>query len=279
MLITGCSTGIGEYVAQALAQEGWQVFASARQMADVERLRAQGLNALWLDVDSTESITQAVEQVLTATQGRLYALFNNAGFGQPGAVEDLPRVALREQFETNLFGAIELTNQLLPAMRRNGTGRLLFNSSVLGFAAMPYRGAYNASKFAMEGMVDTLRLELRGTGIWPVLIEPGPITSRFRANAEARFHRHINAEASAHYDVYAAMQARLAKPGPASPFTLGPEAVQAVVRRALLAHKPAARYRVTTPTHLFAWAKRLLPTALLDWLLIAGAGEEARKLR
>ena len=271
ILITGCSSGIGLCVAKGLQQRGWRVFASARKPDDVAELRQAGLEALQLDVDDSESIRQAMAVVLQATGGTLDALFNNAGYGQPGAVEDVPRAALRAQFETNLFGAWELTNCVIPLMRRQGHGRILFNSSVLGFAAMPYRGAYNASKFAMEGLADTLRQELHGSGIEVVLIEPGPILSRFRANAALQFRRFIDPEASFHRAAYAAMQARLDKAGPAAAFTLPPEAVLDATIHALEARRPRARYRVTTPTRLFAVAKRLLPTRWLDSLLRAAS--------
>ncbi len=277
ILITGCSSGIGLCVAKGLQQRGWRVFASARQAADVATLQAAGLEALHLDVDDSLSIQAAVACVAARTGGRLDALFNNAGYGQPGAVEDIPREALRAQFETNLFGAWELTNAVLPLMRKQGAGRILFNSSVLGFAAMPFRGAYNASKFAMEGMVDTLRLELAGTGIDVTLIEPGPIISRFRANAATQFHKYITATSSVHHQAYAAMQARLEKVGPAAPFTLPPEAVLQAVIHALDSRRPRARYRVTTPTKLFAVAKRLLSTRLLDKLMLLSVRDERQR--
>ncbi|MGE8357452.1 MAG: SDR family NAD(P)-dependent oxidoreductase, partial [Microvirgula sp.] len=191
ILITGCSSGIGLATATLLHQQGWRVFASARKQQDVDTLLTSFPDALLLDVDSSDSIRAAVSHIERETGGRLDALFNNAGFGQPGAVEDVPRAALRAQFETNLFGAWELTAAVLPLMRRQGQGRILFNSSVLGFAAMRWRGAYNASKFAMEGLADTLRLELDGSGIEVSLIEPGPIVSRFRPNALAHLHANI----------------------------------------------------------------------------------------
>lgn len=250
------------------------MFATARQADDVASLSAEGLNALQLDVSDDTSIRQCVDKVLTQTGGRLDALFNNAGFGVPGAVEDLGREAMRFQFETNVFGSLALTNAVLPVMRRQGRGRILFNSSVLGFAAMPYRGAYNASKFALEGLVDTLRLELEGSDIHAALIEPGPITSRFRANAQLQFDRWIDDASSVHQPAYRAMRERLAKPGPAAPFTLPPEAVLAAVIAALDADRPAARYRVTVPTHLFWWLKHLLPTRLLDLVLLRASGDE-----
>ncbi len=268
ILITGCSSGIGLDVARGLQQQGWRVFASARRAEDVARLQADGFaDALLLDVDDSASIRQALDEVLRRSGDRLEALFNNAGYGQPGAAEDISRPAMRAQFETNLFGAWELTNAVLPVMRRQGGGRILFNSSVLGFAAMKYRGAYNASKYAMEGLCDTLRLELAGTGIHVSLIEPGPIESRFRPNALQKFLANVDIDASAHRDSYQKQLVRLKKEGHAAPFTLPGTAVLAVVEKALAAPRPAARYRVTTPTKVFWYLKRLLPTRWLDWVL------------
>lgn len=267
ILITGCSSGIGLVVAQGLAAKGWRVFATARKAEDVSRLQQLGLEALPLDVDDSASIHDAVAEVLRRTGGTLDALFNNAGYGQPGAAEDVPRHAMRAQFETNLFGAWELMNAVLPVMRRQGHGRVLFNSSVLGFAAMKYRGAYNASKYAMEGLCDTLRLELAGSGIHVSLIEPGPIESRFRPNALAKFLANIDIAHSAQRTSYEKQLLRLKKEGHAAPFTLPATAVLAKVEWALLAARPAARYRVTFPTHLFWWLKRLLPTRWLDAVL------------
>lgn len=267
ILITGCSSGIGHFCARGLKAHGYRVFASARNQADVERLQAEGLEAVRLDLDHPESIDAALEQVLAATSGRLYALFNNGGYGQPGAVEDLSREMIRAQFETNVFGGLELTNKVIPIMRKQGFGRIIQNGSLLGLVALPYRGAYNASKYALEGLFDTLRLELAGTGIQVSLIEPGPIESRFRANAFAIYKRTIDVEHSAHRKVYEALEKRLTKQGPAAPFTLGPEAVLKKLLHALESDTAKARYYVTLPTWLFAIARRVLPAAGLDWLL------------
>ena len=264
ILITGCSSGIGLCAAEGLQARGYCVFATARKAADVEMLAAKGLEALQLDVADSASIQSALAQILERTGGTLDALFNNAGYGQPGAVEDLTRAVLREQFETNLFGMIELTNRVIPVMRRQGHGRIVQNSSILGYIVLAYRGAYNASKFAIEGITDTLRLELRGSGIHVSLIEPGPIKSHFRANAFAAYERNIDTEGSAHHAQYTAMVRRLQKPGPAAPFTLGPEAVLKKLIHALESPRPHARYLVTKPAYFFACAKRLLPTAWLD---------------
>jgi NAD(P)-dependent dehydrogenase (short-subunit alcohol dehydrogenase family) len=267
ILITGCSSGIGLCCAQGLRERGYRVFATARKSEDVAKLRALGFEAYPLDLTDSASIRAAVEQVLEATGGELYALFNNGAYGQPGAVEDLRREVLREQFETNLFGTHELTNLVIPVMRRQGYGRIVQNSSVLGFAAMAFRGAYNASKYALEGLSDTLRLELRGSGVYVSLIEPGPILSRFRDNSLAAYKRTINPETSFHREKYRAIVARLEKEGPAVPFTLGPEAVLEKLIPALEARRPKARYYVTFPTHLFGFLKRILPDRALDWVL------------
>ena len=276
ILITGCSTGIGYCVAHGLKVLGWRVFATARQPADVQRLQAEGLESLPLDLRDSESIRTAVAAILAQTDGQLEALFNNGAYGQAGAVEDLSREALREQFETNVFGMQELTNQIVPIMRRQGGGRILYTSSVLGLVAFPYRGAYVASKFALEGLADTLRLELAGTGIHVCLIEPGPILSKFRDNAHVAYRRYIQAETSLHREQYAAMEARLLKKGPAAPFTLPPEAVLKRVIHALESRRPRARYYVTVPTYLFAALRRLLPTRALDAVLRRAGGEGRR---
>jgi len=267
VLITGCSSGIGLHASRELQRRGFQVFATARKPTDVEKLADEGLAALQLDLDDAQSIRNSLDQVLDATGGKLYGLFNNGGFGQSGAVEDLPTDALRAQFETLLFGWHELTRLVLPIMRQQGAGRIVQNSSVLGFAAMPYRGAYNSAKFAIEGLSDTLRLELRGSGIHVSIIQPGPIRSQFRANALKKFHDHINQQNSAHQDYYRATLARLASDGDASRFTLGPEAVTDKLLHALTSNRPRQRYRVTTPTIAFSVAKRLLPGFILDKVL------------
>jgi NAD(P)-dependent dehydrogenase (short-subunit alcohol dehydrogenase family) len=276
ILITGCSSGIGLCVAEGLAARGYRVFATARKAQDVALLKAKGLEVLCLDLDDSASIHAAVDEVLARTGGTLYALFNNGGYGQPGAVEDLSRATLRAQFETNLFGMLELTNRVLPVMRKQGEGRILQNSSVLGYIALSYRGAYNASKYAIEGISDTLRLELRGSNIHVCLIEPGPIKSRFRANAFAMYQRHIDKTLSFHRAQYEAMERRLQKPGPAAPFTLGPEAVLAQVIHALENARPKVRYRVTQPAYFFAYAKRLLPQSWLDRILGYISDSEAK---
>jgi len=268
VLITGCSSGIGLGVAEGLKDRSYRVFATARQATDVARLAAAGFESLQLDLADSDSIQSAVKEVLARTGGTLDALFNNGAYGQPGAVEDLSREVLREQFETNLFGWHELTRLVIPVMRRQGHGRIIQNSSVLGFVALRYRGAYNASKYALEGLTDTLRLELAGSGIHVSLIEPGPIASHFRENAFKAYQRNINPQGSPHQDMYRHMEARLTRPGPAVPFTLPAEAVLKKVIHALQSRRPRARYYVTFPTWLFGFLKRILSSRLLDRVLI-----------
>ena len=267
ILITGCSSGIGLCVAEGLKTRGYRVFATARRQADVQQLDAAGFESLQLDLADSDSITSAVDEVLSRTGGTLDALFNNGAYGQPGAVEDLSRDVLRTQFETNLFGWHELTNHVLPVMRRQGHGRIIQNSSVLGFVALRYRGAYNASKYALEGLSDTLRLELMGTDIHVSLVEPGPVSSRFRENAFKAYQENINPNNSVHRDKYLAMETRLQTVGPVVPFTLPPEAVLKKVIHALESRRPRARYYVTFPTYLFGTLKRLLSTRSLDRML------------
>jgi NAD(P)-dependent dehydrogenase (short-subunit alcohol dehydrogenase family) len=231
-------------------------------------LEVAGIESLVLDYDDPQSIVNAVGQILEKTDNRLYGLFNNGAYGQPGACEDLSRDAIRKQFETNVFGWMELTNRIIPVMRAQGDGRIIQNSSILGFAAMPMRGAYNASKFAIEGFSDTLRLELAGTGIYVSLIEPGPIETRFRANAYRAFRENINSDNSVHRERYQKMIARFETKGSVMPFTLPPEAVLVRVLHALQSRRPKIRYPVTTPTYFIAWAKRLISHRALDRLLL-----------
>ena len=276
ILITGCSSGIGYCVAKALHKQGYRVFATARRAESVAELQAEGLESLQLDLTDSASIQAAYEEIMQRTGGKLYALFNNGAYGLPGAVEDLSRDALRTQFETNVFGWHELTCLAIATMRRQGYGRIIQNSSVLGFVAMPFRGAYNASKFAIEGLSDTLRLELMDTDIHLSLVEPGPIISKFRVNALHALEQYIDIDASVHREKYLGVLQRLKKKGPAAPFTLPPEAVLKRVLHALESRKPKPRYYVTFPTYLFGYLKRILSARLLDKILVQ-AGSEGKR--
>lgn len=267
VLITGCSSGIGYDAAHHMARRGWRVLATCRKPDDCARLEGEGLESFPLDYASEDSIAAAVDEALSRTGGRIDAVFNNGAFAVPGAVEDLPRDALRHIFETNLFGVHDLTVRLIPRFRRQGFGRIVNCSSVLGFTALKWRGAYVATKFAMEGLTDVMRLEMRDTPVKVVLIEPGPITSRIRANSIPHFERFIDWEASPRAEQYrSVLLKRLYKGESKDAFELPASAVSAVLARALEARNPAPRYFVTTPTWIMAAARRLLPTRALDAL-------------
>jgi NAD(P)-dependent dehydrogenase (short-subunit alcohol dehydrogenase family) len=271
ILITGCSSGIGLDAARGLKARGWRVFATCRQEADCERLRGEGLESFALDYGDENSIASAVEMVKERTGGTLDALYNNGAFACPGAVEDLPRGALRAIFETNLFGYHDLTRRVIPMMRAQGHGRIVNCSSVLGLVGMKWRGAYVSTKFAMEGLTDVLRIEMKGTGIEVILIEPGPITSRIRENAVPHFEKWIDWEASARAPEYKGLLHRLyeAKTKPDA-FELPASAVTKKLIHAVESRRPRPRYYVTTPTWLMGAARRVLPTRALDWLIAKG---------
>jgi NAD(P)-dependent dehydrogenase (short-subunit alcohol dehydrogenase family) len=274
VLITGCSSGIGYCVAKGLRERGYRVFASARKAEDVERLEAEGFKTLQLDLANPESVQDAVYELMLRTNSELYAVFHNGAYGQAGALEDLSRTALEQQFATNVFGWHQLTTMIMPLLRQRNEGRIIYNSSLLGYVALPFRGAYNASKYAIEGMADTLRLELADTDIKVCLIEPGPIESRFRANALQSLKAHVSIDQSVHREKYQGAIRRLEKEGPAAPFTLPPEAVLAKVIHALESPNPKARYPVTVPAHLFWVLRRVLPTRWLDSILLRISSKE-----
>ena len=271
ILVTGCSSGIGYRTALHLQSLGYHVIASVRREEDKARLMGE-FNVVLLDLNDSQSIELAVAEMMKLTHHRLAGVFHNAAFGLPGALEDISREAMRNQFESNVFGTHDLNRRLIAHFRQQGYGRIVLNSSVLGFAAMAYRGAYNMSKYAIEGMADTLRLELHNTDIRVILIEPGPIESHFRRNAYAAFQQWVDASNSHHKTQYEGMIARLQKEGAAAPFTLPAEAVAAVVEKAFSHRYPKSRYRVTLPTQLFWWLKRILPTAWLDSVLRHAGG-------
>ncbi len=262
IIVTGCSSGIGAYCARALKAEGWRVFATVRREEDRASLEADGIEALLMDYTEPASIAALVETVLARTGGRLDALFNNGAYGQAGAVEDLPVEALRLQLETNVIGWHDLTRRVIPVMRRQGHGRIVQCSSILGIVPYRWRGAYNASKFALEGLSLTLRMELAGSGIHVSLIEPGPIASRFTANALTHIEKNIDLQNSVHAEEYRRQLQRLRGEVKPSRGKLGPEAVHAVLRHALTARRPRPHYIVTSPARKGALLKKLLPAAL-----------------
>lgn len=269
ILITGCSSGIGYYCAHALHRHGgWRVFASCRRQEDADRLAGEGLETLRLDLCDSASIAAAVDEVLRRTGGRLDALFNNGAYSQPGAFEDVPTENVRKLFETNFFGWYELTRRVLPVMRKQGHGRIVNCSSVLGFVSLRFMGAYAATKHAVEGWTDTLRLELRGSGVQAIILQPGPIHTRMLENARSHFFGTVDARNSVFRREYGRELSRYAVGNRANWFKRGPEAVAGKLFHALEDSRPRARYRVTIPTLVGAWLKWLLPTRILDRVLL-----------
>ncbi len=268
ILITGCSSGIGYASAIGLRDAGWRVFASCRKPEDCVRLQSEGFDSPLIDYADPASIKAGLAEVLEATSGTLDALFNNGAYGIPGAVEDLPTEALRANFEANFFGWHELTRAVIPVMRAQGHGRIVQNSSVLGLVTLRWRGSYNSTKFALEALTDTLRLEMRDTPIHVILIEPGPVTSKIRANSIPHFERWINWEASPRAEQYRrGLRKRLYEDNGPDTFELPPEAVVKKLRHAIESPRPRPRYFVTTPTYFMSFLRRILPTRALDWVL------------
>ncbi|CAN7367107.1 SDR family oxidoreductase [Pararhizobium sp. LjRoot238] len=262
IIVTGCSSGIGAWCARALAKDGWRVFATVRRVEDLGPLENDGIEAFLMDYTKPDTIYSLVEQVFARTGGRLDALFNNGAYGQAGAVEDLPTEALRLQLETNVIGWHDLTRQVIPAMRAQGHGRIVQCSSILGIVPYRWRGAYNASKFALEGLTLTMRMELAGSGIEVSLIEPGPIASRFTANAITYVERFIDMKGSVHAKEYERQMRRLKGESAPARGKLEPDAVYAALKRALTAKKPKPHYIVTQPAKQGAFLKKLLPAGL-----------------
>lgn len=262
IIVTGASSGIGAYCVRALKADGWRVFATARKPEDIAALQAEGFETFYMDYRETESVEKLVDSVLELTGGTLDALFNNGGYAQGGAVEDLPTQALRDQFDVNFFGWHELTRRIVPVMRKQGHGRIVHNSSIIGLMPVRWRGAYGASKHAIEGLMLTLRQELSGSGIHVSLIEPGPVTSKIATNGLKWFEKHIDHENSVHKQAYQAQLARLRAGGLKSRFKPGPEAVYAVLKHALNATRPRPHYVVTLPAKGGAMLQRLLPAGL-----------------
>lgn len=269
ILITGCSSGIGLETALQLQQRGYRVFAGARKTSDVEKLKAQGLESLFLDVNNSTSIQTAIETILQLTGGTLDALFNNAGYLQAGAIEDLTRDVERAQFETNVFGSMELIQRVLPIMRKQGHGRIIQNSSILGIVAIGYCGAYNASKFAIEGFCNTLRQELRGTPIHVSLINPGPIISQLRQNAHQHYQATLlNEQTGLHRKTYEKMEQSYFKADRQKDrLTLTPHAVVKQVIHALESKRPSAHYYIGFAAKGMAFLRRILPDRALDYVL------------
>jgi NAD(P)-dependent dehydrogenase (short-subunit alcohol dehydrogenase family) len=270
ILVTGASSGIGAYCARALQEKGWRVFATARNAEDVAALEADGIEAFAFDYSDARSIAELADAVLARTGGRLDALYNNGAYAQAGAVEDLPTEALRRQFEANFFGWHELTRRFIPAMREQGHGRIVNCSSILGLVPMKYRGAYAASKYALEGLTLCLRMELEGSGIHVSLIEPGSVDTGIAKNGLSWFERYIDIERSAHREAYRAEIERL-KCGKKARLGVKPDAVLRVLLHALENPRPKPHYLVTVPARIGAIMKHVLPAAILYRILASRA--------
>ena len=265
IIITGCSTGIGFETANYLKDKFVKVYPTARRPEDVEMLKNIGFeNAMQLDVTKPDTISEVIKKVLEI-DGKIDVWFNNAGFGQPGAIEDIKTDILREQFETNVFGLHECTRQIIPVMRKQGYGKIIQHSSVLGLISLFGRGAYNASKYAIEGLTDTLRLELKDTDIYPVILNTGPITSDFRKNAVKKLESNIDIEHSIFKERYLN---NLKGADKKVPFNEETVSVARVVHKIILSKRPRARYYITKATYLLGYSKRALSTFLLDKILI-----------
>jgi len=276
ILITGCSSGIGLSAAQILKQRGYRVFATARKEADVEKLKGLGLESLMLDVNDSHSIKAAIDKILSLSNGTLDAVFSNAGFVTAGAVEDLNRDMMREQFETNVFGCMEVVNLILPIMRKQGYGRIVLNTSILGIITMPYRGAYAASKFALEGFGQTLRQELRDSPISVSMIVPGPIQSKLRENAYKIYKKTLEPSPSFYKNLYQKMEKYFFNPTPSERrVTLPPDAVVKKLIQALESPRPKAHYYIGLPAYIFAFLRRVLPDSALNWVIAKIAQAEA----
>jgi NAD(P)-dependent dehydrogenase (short-subunit alcohol dehydrogenase family) len=270
VLVTGCSSGIGLATAQLLRSNGWRVFATARKARDLEMLRRARFEFIRLDVTSSDSIHRAVKKVLELNDGVLGAVVNNAGFGMPGAIEDLSREAMRHQFEVNLFGLQELTNQLIPVFRKQGYGRIVNVSSVVGRMALPFMGIYSASKFALEAVSDALRVELSQDRIAVSLVEPGPIESRFSVNCAAQGEDKLDTDESRFGSAYKQyFKSRREGAKGKDRFRLPPQAVADKVFDALESPRPKIRYPVTLPAYFGDWAARFLPAAWIDRTMAA----------
>lgn len=270
ILITGCSSGIGYYAAKKLNESGYQVFATARKISDVQKLINEGLDAYQLDVTDILSIEDTLDKILKKTNGKLYAVFNNAGFLQAGAIADLSQEMLLSQFATNVFGPFEITRRVLPIMQKQGYGRIIQNSSILGVITIPYYGAYNASKFALEGFSNTLRQELHGSNIFVSLLNPGPITSNLRENAYQQYEKTLKNRSSSNYQsIYKKLENTYFKSNQKnSRFSQGPEAVFKKLLHALESPSPKAHYYIGFTAKLMATLKRFLPEKILDAILI-----------
>jgi NAD(P)-dependent dehydrogenase (short-subunit alcohol dehydrogenase family) len=262
VLITGCSTGIGRATAERLADDGWNVHATARRPESIEDLAQRGCKTHALDVTDERSMESAVEEI--GEDGAIGALINNAGYSQSGALETIPMDSVRRQFETNVFGLLRMCQLVLPAMRSAGSGRIVNLSSMGGKLTFPGGGVYHATKHAVEALSDALRFEVKGFGIDVVIIEPGLIITEFGETAAGSL-----AEIEEHgpYSQFNSDVARLtanAYTGPMARFGGGPEAVAAKIARALSAARPRTRYTVTASAKVMLGMRRVSTDRMWD---------------
>jgi len=266
ILIIGSSSGIG-YETAISSSDQFNVIATVRQAADLKRLNELSIKTYLLDMSDLSSINPTITKIFQDHMGDIDAIFINAGYGQPGALEDLPLEALKKQFDVNLFAPFEIAKSVIPFFRQRGEGKIIFNSSILGFISLPYRSAYNSSKHALESIASTLRLELKSTNIFISVIQPGPIDTKFRSTSFSMFDKYIDQKESHHQSQYVFMIDRLTSLKASTGFTLSPSSCSSVVKKIMLSPKPKNYYRITFPTKLFYWLDKILPSTLMDRLL------------
>ena len=269
ILITGCSSGIGHDAALTLNKKGWRVFATCRSRSDCKYFESLGIESFPLDLSNEKSIKSATDLIEEKISSKLNAIFNNAAFAIPGAIQDLPRSALREIFEVNVFGQFDLIKRCLPLMAQVEDPRIVNCSSVLGFLSLPYRGAYSATKFALEALTDAMRRENFDGPVKIILLQPGPINTKIRQNSIKHFEKWVNWQDSIHQKKYKNIVIeRLYNKSSSnlSKYELHPRSVTKVLEKALDAKKPKCRYMITTPTLAARILISTLPTKLLDWM-------------
>ncbi|HEX3292197.1 MAG TPA: oxidoreductase [Solirubrobacterales bacterium] len=265
VLITGCSTGIGRATAELLADEGYNVHATARRLESIEDLAAKGMKTHALDVTNESSMEAAVAEV--EQDGPVGALVNNAGYSQSGAIETIPMESVRKQFETNVFGLIRMCQLVLPSMRRAGSGRIVNLSSMGGKVTFPGGGIYHATKFAVEGLSDVLRFEVREFGVDVVVIEPGLIVTDFGATAAGTINEVTEHGPYAKFNAEVGTVTANAYEGPMARLGAGPEAVAKKISKALSANRPSTRYKVTASARVPMAMRRLVSDRMWDRMM------------
>jgi NADP-dependent 3-hydroxy acid dehydrogenase YdfG len=266
VLITGCSSGIGQATARRLAQGGWTVYATARKPEAIAQLAQEGCHTLALDVTDESSMQAAVAEVQQA-EGAVGVLINNAGYSQGGALEQIPPETVRRQFDTNVFGAIRMAQLVLPAMRAQRWGKIVNIGSMGGRLTFPGGGLYHATKYALEAISDALRFEVKGFGVDVVLIEPGLITTEFAKNAVAASSETL---ADGPYKVFDAKVAALtveAYEGPMRHLGGGPDVVAKAIEKAIKRKRAPTRVPVTASARLTIMQRKLTPDRVWDTMM------------